>query len=144
MGKKLNEVPVHTIPEVAAYEEVEARYQKFREDNPEYFKFLDALEEELNQKLEAADKAVRAAKVSCGKFELYKYATKYNAEELFTALGRKKFLEVGGKIQTRTVYDVDKARIDQAIKNGDIRPAVAGRAIVTSPNYHKPKGISIP
>lgn len=141
MGKKekrLNDVPVESIPEVAAYQDAKARYDAFRAANPEFFQYLDALQEELNQKLQAADKTVRARNVSCGDFELYQFQTKYNAEELLQALGRDRFLQVGGTMTTQTVYGVESARVDAAIACGDIPAEVAERVRIKSPRFHKP------
>lgn len=133
-----NDTPVDQIPEVAAFQEVKARYDAFRASNPEFFNFLDALEEEFNQKLQAADKAVRSKNASCGDFHLYSYQTKYNPEELLQAMGREKFMQVGGTMTTQTVYGVDKARVDASITSGDIPAEVASKVRIKQPRYHKP------
>jgi hypothetical protein len=141
---KLNEVPVDQIPEVAAYQDVKARYEAFKTANPEFFRFLSELQEEMNQKLEAAEKSVRAKKVSCGDFELFQFKTTYDAEELLQALGRDRFLEVGGTMTTQTVYGVDKARVEASIASGGIAQDVAERVRTKSPSYHKPTKLEIP
>jgi len=133
-----NETPIEEIAEVAAYQAVKARYDAFKAANPDFFNHLDALQEELNTKLQAADKVVRARSVSCGDFALYQFQVKYNAEELLQAVGRDKFLQVGGEMSTQTVYGVEKKRVDAAIASGAIPPEVAARVRVTTPRYHKP------
>lgn len=136
--KRHNDTPVNEIPEVAAFQEVKARYDAFREGNPEFFQYLDSFEEELNQKLQAAEKATRAKKISCGDFHLYQFQMKYNAEELLQAVGRDKFLQVGGTMTTQTVYGVDKARVDASIASNDIPAETAERVRTQQPRYHKP------
>jgi len=146
MAKKdtrLNDTPTESVPEVAAYQEVRARYAAFRDANPEFFQYLDALQEEMNQKLQAADKAVRSREISCGDFELYQYQTKYVAEELLQAMGRDRFLQVGGTMTTQTVYGVEKARVEAAIKCGDIPANVAERVRIKSPRFHSPDPLVI-
>lgn len=140
---RINEVPSDALPEVAAYQEVKDRYRAFKAANPAFFEYLDKLQEELNQKLQAADKAVRARQVSCGEFELYQWQTTYNAEELLQAMGRDKFLQVGGTMTTQTVYGVDKARVDAAIAAQDIPPTVAERVRIRHPRFHKPDALGV-
>ena len=142
--ERLNPVPTEQIAEVASYQEVRERYNTFRQNNPVFFKHLDALQEELNQKLQDAEKAVRAKGVSCGDFELYQFHTKYNAEELLQAVGRDKFLQVGGEMTTKTVYSLDKARIDAAIASNEIPAAAVPRIRTKEPRYHIPEGLVIP
>ena len=140
---RLNDTPVEAVPEVAEYQEVRARYAAFRSANPEFFQYLDALQEELNQKMQAAEKVVRAREISCGDFELYQFQTKYSPEELLQALGRDKFLQVGGTMTTQTVYGVEKARLEAAIRCGDIPAEVAARVVIKSPRFHKPEPLVI-
>ena len=142
--KRYQDTPVNTIPEVAAFEDVRQRLAAFKEANKAFFDYLDALSEEYNQKLEAADKAVRARGVSCGEFELYQYNTKYNPELLYQYLGRDRFLEVGGKIIQQTVYDVDKGLVDAAIASKTIPENIAGEVRKKEARYHKPDKAVLP
>jgi len=141
--QRYNDKAVEEVPEVAAYQEVKTRYDAFRAANPEFFNFLDALEEELNTKLEDAEKATRAQNISCGDFQLYQFQMKYKAEELLQAVGRDKFLQVGGTVTTQTVYSVNKARVDAAIANGSIPADTAERIRVQAPRFHKPSKLVI-
>lgn len=142
--KAHNPVPVEQIPEVAAFAEVQARYRAYREANPEFFNYLDALAEEYNEKRQAADKAVRAREVTCGEFTLYQYQTKYDAEAAFSALGESEFLKAGGKVSTVTVHELDRARFDAAVANGQVPKEIAESVIKKSPRYKKPDPIDIP
>lgn len=142
--KRYNDVPISEIPEVAAYHDVKARYEAFRAANPEFFQYLDALQEEFNQKLQDANKVVRSKGISCGDFELYQYQTRYNAEELLQGVGRDRFLRVGGKETTQTIRSVDKARFQAACAAGEVPPEVAERVETKTPKYHAPDPIVVP
>lgn len=136
--------PVNQIPEVAKFEDVKERYRAFREANPEFFKYLDALTEEYNTSLQAAEQAVRSKQVSCGEFILYQYTTSYNAEAAFNALGPDGFLAAGGKISTVTVHELDKERFEAAVAGGAVPKDVADQVIKTSPRYKKAHPIQLP
>jgi hypothetical protein len=142
--KKYNEVVANEVPEVLHFQGVKAKYEAFRAANPDFFTYLDTLTEEYNTAWEAAEKAVRAKGVSCGDFVLYQYATKYKPYELFSAMGHDKFLAVGGVVSTRTIYDVDKTRVDSAIASGDIPPAVASQIRTQEARYKKPSKLELP
>lgn len=143
-GKKDNSMPVSEIPEVQAFEEVKRRLEAFKEANPEFFKFLSELSEEFNNKLEAATMATKSKQVSCGDFVLYQWATSYNAELLYQALGHEKFLSVGGMVKTVTDYSVDKARIQSSINSGVVPKDIAEAAVTKSPRFHKPDKLIVP
>lgn len=142
--KTHNPVPVETIPEVAAFQEVRGRFDAFRASNPEFFKYLDDISEEYNNKLQAADKAVRGLGVSCGDFILYQYQTRYDAEAAFNALGESDFLRAGGKVSTVTIHDLDKARFDAAVASGQIPKEIAEQVVKKSARYKKPDPIDVP
>lgn len=142
--KRLNEVPLTEIPEVAAFNEVQERYKAFRGSNPEFFKYLDQLAEEFNDKREAAEKATRSREVTCGDFHLYQFSTKYHPEALYQAMGHQRFLSLGGELHTQTIYQVDKARVEAAIKSGDIPKEVAEQVRTRDPRYHKPNKLELP
>jgi len=136
--------PASEVPEVQAWEDVKAKLTAFKDANPQFFQYLESLIEEYNIKLQAAEKAVRDRHISCGEFELYQFTTRYDANALFQALGHEKFLQVGGKVETRTIYDVDKARVDASIASHTISPEIAEQIRTKSPNYHKPDPARIP
>jgi hypothetical protein len=132
---------VEEIPAVAEYNEAKEMLQAFCEANENTFKYYDTLVENLNQKLEAADKIVKSEGVSCGDWELYQYATKYNAIALYEALGREQFLKVGGKLEKITNYAVDKVKIQSAIASKAISKEIADQVVSKNPMYHSPSRI---
>jgi len=139
-----NKVPVEQVPEVADFHAAKERLEAFRKQNPEFFTYLEELIDDYNTKLEAADKAARAKQVSCGDFKLDKFQRRYKPEELYQAVGREKFLELGGKISTKTQYECDKKRIDASIASGQIDEALASLVRVISPVFSTPKKVEVP
>ena len=141
---RLNETPVSEIPEVAAFVEVQERLKAFKETNKEFFDYLDTLSEEYNAKLHAASTVVRGKSVSCGPFDKFQTATKYDADELYSLLGRKKFLELGGKEELVKKYSLDKVRVEMYIKSGDIDEDVAKVVKKVSPRYRSIDEMKVP
>jgi hypothetical protein len=141
---RFNDMPMDEIPEVQKFQEVRERLQSFRDMNKDFFEYLDALAEEYNTKLEVADKAVRARRASCGDFHLYQMQKKYDAEMLYQSLGQTKFLEVGGIMSTRTVYELDKNRFSSALAANQIPKPLQEVAVKEEPRYHTPPKVNIP
>lgn len=142
MSQKAKKVPENQIPEVEHFLQVKERIENLKEAYPEVFEQLGQLAQDYNQALEAADKVVRAKKVSCGPFDLYQWQTRYNPEKLYEELGRDEFLKVGGTIKTITTYDVDKAKLEAHITSGVIASEVVEVVRDVSPRYKKPEKIS--
>lgn len=143
MSQKANRIPENQIPEVQHFLDIRDRVQRLKEAFPEVFEQLDQLAGEYNQALEAADKVVRGKKVSCGPFDLYQWATTYNAEKLHEELGREEFLKVGGQIKTIATYDIDKAKLEAHITSGAIPGEVVDAVRTVSPRFKKPEKINI-
>lgn len=134
-------VPIDDIPEVATFEESRASLEAFKYSHKRIFDEYDQLVQDFNTKLEAADKVVRAREVSCGSWELYQQQTQIDVDALYDALGREKFLAVGGKLQTVTNRGLDKTKFNSAITRGDIPEKVVQDVVKQSPRYHAPKQI---
>jgi len=132
------------VREVAEFQEAEERLKAFKEKNTRVFEQAEGLVAEYNQKLEAAEKAVRQRGISCGPFDLYQWQTTYDAKALYDAVGREKFIQMGGILSTQTVYDVDKGRVRSAVDSGQVPEDVVGVFVKNSPRYHKPDKISMP
>lgn len=142
--ERATEVEISEIPEVAAFVAVQNRLSKLRQEYPGLFDEIDDLAEQYNTTLEAADKAVRAKEVSCGPFTVRQYVTKYDANELFNAVGKEKFLALGGSVQTVHQYDIDKKLFDAAAAQGKVSKTVFEAVKTTSPTYNKQGKIFIP
>jgi hypothetical protein len=132
---KAQTADVSEIPEVQRYEAVCAEMQQARAANPAFFKWLDDWKERHNDAREAADKAVRSRQVSCGPFTILQWETRYNADELYQAVGPEKFLSLGGIISQTVKYECDKKRVDFAIEAKLIPPEVAEKVRKRSPKY---------
>jgi hypothetical protein len=113
----------------------------FKEAHKAIFETFGALAEKYNTAVENAEKVVRAKAVSCGPFDLYQFTVKYDAQKLHDEIGREDFLKVGGKIETSTIYTVDKATIEMSIARQAIPPEVAEAIVKNSPSYHKPEKV---
>jgi len=137
-----NPVDPNEIPEVAAYVESKEMLETFKANHAQVFTTYEQLAEDLNQKMNAADKIIRARGVSSSDWDLYQTQTKVDAEGLFNALGMDMFLQVGGKTTTKTVYSADKAKVEAAAARGDIPKSVADDVINESPRYHAPTPLS--
>lgn len=132
------------VQHVLEFVEVSKLLDEYKEQHAAVFDGFNTLAEEYNQKLEAAEKTCRSQNISCGPFELYQVSTSYDAKTLFEILGREKFILVGGKISTQTIYEVDKARIEVSIDQKAIAPELIDHFRNVSPKYHKPKKIELP
>jgi hypothetical protein len=143
MGQKTKQVPEDQIPAVKHLLEVKKKLDDLKEGYPEVFERLGELAQDYNQALEAAEKVVRGQQVSCGPFNLFQWRTTYDAEKLYEELGKDEFLKVGGKIQTVTTYDLDKAKLEAHITSGTIPNEVVDVVKKTTPSYKKPEKISV-
>lgn len=139
-----NKLSVKEVPEVQEFLDVEQELNSFREQHTDVFEKFDELAAEYNQKLEAADKVVRAKKVSCGPWDLYQEQLRYDAKILFESVGRERFINVGGTMETQTVYGVEKTRIEASIKQGLIPTDVTNQFRKVSARFHKPNKVDLP
>jgi hypothetical protein len=137
-----NEVPINSIPEVDALEQTKQRIKKFMEDNAQFFEWWKELAEEYNDRLQAAEKAVRARQVSCGDIELGSFQTKYDWDYMYERYGRDEFLERGGKLETVQVKSGDKKRVDLQIESGKIAKEDAEHIRKQSPKFTVPKPLN--
>lgn len=144
MAKMKDEVPQGDVPEVQEYVAAREALENFMDSHSEVFEEYRDMVEHSNDALERADKVVRGKNVSCGPWDKYQTQTKYDAQELYEAMGRDEFLRVGGKVTTKTIYDVDKAKVTASIERGAIPPEVAGEVKKVSPRYKTPKPIGLP
>lgn len=141
---RYNDVPVTEIPEVLNFESVKARYAKFKQDNPAFFQYMNQLQEEYNIALQAAEKAVKAKKVSCGDFHYYLRLDKIDEDMAYQIHGHEKFLALGGSVETVTVRKMDKTRYMSNVQSGVVTKEESSITVKTEPRYHKPEGMNVP
>jgi hypothetical protein len=134
-----NPVPESSIIEVMDYITVRDELLDFKKKHATLFGLYDELLAEYRQKLQAADKAVRSRGVSCADWVYYQEQTKYNAEALYTALGRENFLSVGGILETVTTYGLDKKKLEAAHAKKEVSDAVMDQVKTTIKKYHVPE-----
>ena len=139
MGK--NPISIHDVPEVAEYLAARSLLDELMGENPDIFQEFHDRCEQVNIKRQAADKAIREKKASCGPWDIGKEVTSYDATKLYEALGREKFLEVGGKLTTQSVYDLDKIKIGSSIKSNKIPEPVAEAITTVTPHFTSPEQI---
>lgn len=132
------------IPEVLEYIKAEIELRRFITSHQKVFDDFSQIVGAVNSARSQADKAVRAEDVSCGPWDRYQVQVSYDARALYEAMGREGFLEVGGKLNTTTTYDVDKAKVKAAIARGDISKSVAEVVRKETPKYHAPTDIELP
>jgi hypothetical protein len=135
---------LNEVPEVIEFLDAEDAVKAFREEHAEVFEQMAQLVDRYNTALQQADKACRGKEVTCGPFVLKHFATKYDAEKLFHAIGRDKFLQMGGKLDTQTVYDVDRGRLEACIAQNQLAKEVIDLVRKETPNYTEPKPLVVP
>lgn len=139
---EVSKKPPNEVREVMEFLEAMERLEQFRMQHATVFAEYERLAADYNQKLEAADKEVRAQQVTCGPFDLYQFATSYDAKVLYDLIGRDQFLRVGGSEKRETTYQIDKTKVEIAIQQNVIPKDVVDVFKKVSPRYHKPEKIS--
>lgn len=134
------------IPEVMEFLDAKAALEEFKAEHPKVFEELGHLVDRYNTTREQAEKAARAAEVKCGPFDAYQVTVKYDANALYNAIGRDLFLQVGGTISQKTVYDVDKGRLEAAITspNTKLTDEVVKSVRKETVVYHVPDPLVLP
>lgn len=133
------------IPEVASFLEADEQLQTFVDSHRKIFDQFSAYAENRNQLLEAAEKVVRARKVSCGPIVQFSEQIRYNWKAMFDFFGGDKdtFMNNGGKINRVTKYDGNREIPEVKIKTGEISEEDAEVFRTVSPRYKTPDKITI-
>lgn len=140
----INSKDITEIQEVREFISAQAALIEFKERNAPVFEQFEHLAESYNQRLEAAEKVCRTQGVSCGPFEMYQAQTKIDGHALHDSVGRENFVSIGGEINTKVEYKVDKARFEAAVAKGVIPQNVIDRVVSVSPRYHVPNKVEMP
>lgn len=141
---RYNDTDISQIPEVQDFIKTQAELDQLKLKHPEVFQTLAELQEEYNQRLDAAHKACRARGASCGPFEFYQQAESIDVDGLYDALGRNSFLAAGGEIKTITTKSIDKTKAKAAAQRGVIPPETLEAHTKIQQRYHKPSKIELP
>lgn len=131
------------VPEVKALLDLEQEITALKADYPDVFAQYKDLADRYNAALDAADKAVRARKVACGPFDNFTSAPNFDPEKMYEELGVDLFLRCGGSTKTKTLYEVDKHKVEAAIATGQIPVECAKEFRTIKRSWHKPKEIVV-
>ena len=141
--REAKHVDTDSVPELIAYERAKRELDDFKKKHSAVITELASLAEVHNATLEAADKVMRANYYTCAPFNLQHFTTKYDADQAFAELGRNGFLAVGGRIDTKEVYELDKDRFEAAASQGKIADTVMEKVRTETPTYKKPKPLAV-
>lgn len=138
---RINPVDEGAIPEVQEFIKAKEELDQFRQIHERIFQMYYDLLNQYNQKLQDADKKVRALGISCGDWEYYQEQKTYDAKVLYESLGREEFLQVGGTLKTVTEFGLDKNKLEAAFARGDIPPELIEQVRKVTKKYHAPKPV---
>ena len=131
------------VPTVIAFMQAELDLTEFKNKNAKVIVELEQYIDAYNTALEQAEKTVKALDASCGPFDRYLERTTVDAEKLYERLGRDQFLAIGGALNTKTEYSLDKKKALALVATGQLDPELAKETIITKGSFHTPKKLSI-
>lgn len=129
---------------VAEYEQAKAMLEQFKAQNAPLIEQLRQFLEHYNQTREKAEKAVRAAGVTCGDFDLYQQVNKVDGEKALSATGREKFIRVGGSVKTTVSAKIGIKQWDTALARGEIDAETYEECKKLENRYHVPESGALP
>lgn len=132
------------IPEVQAYEDAKAMYESFKAMNLPVVEKLREFLEHMNQTREAAEKAVRSAGVSCGEFDLYQQVDKVDGDNVLNAVGREKFIAIGGTVKQKNEAKIGVKQLKTALARGEITRELYDEVVKVENRYHVPGAGALP
>lgn len=135
-------VPISEIESVQKLADLKMEIDGLKAEHPDIFMTYADLVDRYNTVLEEAEKEVRSKAVSCGEFDNYSTSVKYDADKMFEELGEEMFLQSGGSMSTKTVYEVDPKKADAAIANGTVPEDCVDNFRNVRRNYRKPDKLS--
>lgn len=140
----LNPVEACDVPEIMHFEEEDRMLRQFEIKHQKFMEEYRARVAAWNAAREVADKAVRSAKVSCGKWERFSDETRFDYAAMYDTLGRERYLELGNSLSTVTNYGGDNDRMKGIIAKGEIAEDVAAGFTTVIGKYHSPKKAVLP
>ena len=130
-------------PEEQRFEDAQTKLENFKEEHPDIFRSLEVLIEEYNDARAALERLARERGDSVGPFKLLRSVQKIDAEKACDLLSPEEFEKVGGKIETRRVFEVDKYKFNQACAMGVIPLDVAREIVSVIHHFSKVKGFDV-
>lgn len=129
------EMPIEDVVEVMDYLDAKTELESFVERNKKVMQEYAALCEQYNTHLESADKKVRELNVSCGPFKQLSPQVKVDGEKLVNLIGREEFIKAGGKVATKTTYEMDKKTFEAAVAKNSIPSEVIDVVRTSTPKF---------
>lgn len=136
-------VAASKVQEVADLLTLEQEINALKADYPGVFSQYKDLVDRYNTALDAAENAVRAKKVSCGPFDNFTSSPVFDPEKMYEELGVELFLQCGGSTKKKTIYEVDKHKVEAAIATGAIPVECAKEFRTVKRSFHKPKELVV-
>jgi hypothetical protein len=135
---------ISEVPEVQEVQDIKLEIDALKGEHPEVFMRLAELIDRYNMAVDAAEKVIRGRGISCGPFQNISTTVKYDAEKMFDELGSEMFFEAGGKTEKKTVYSVDREKVETAINTGKIPEDCVAHFRTVSRSYKKPEKLVAP
>ncbi len=134
-----------SIREVDEFLEIEARIVRLRDAHPQVFEQFDALADEYNTSLKAVEKRLRPDGISAGPFQVTSTTTTYDADRLYEELDNDEdaFLALGGKIEKKVVYSLDKQVFEARVNANKVSKAVLDAVRAFTYRYKKPHALTV-
>lgn len=135
-----NSVNPQDIPEVAQYEHMKEVLNNFKNDpnNARVIGTYADIVESYNSAREAAEKAVRTARVKCGDFNLYQQVEKTDGEKVLNAVGREAFIRMGGSLKVKYEPKISVRQLKVALAKQEISQELYDEVVRVEDRYHVP------
>lgn len=141
----IESVPQAKIAEVKAFLKAKDAYDEWKALFAVPVRKLREIAGLYNPLLVNAEKAVRAAGVSCPPcFELFSHTPKFDAEVLYKSVGRQKFAALGGVLEPSEIRTIDRSRFLALVAMEKIDPELVDQVLTYGPRYHTPDPIVLP
>lgn len=101
------------------------KLEDFKNAHRSVFNSLEQLVDEYNEARASLERLAREKGTTVGPFRLLRSIQKVNAEKAYDLLTPEEFEKVGGRIETKRVYEIDKQKFNKAVALGSISKDVA-------------------
>lgn len=129
--------------EVNEYMQARDELERFLDAHEVFVEKLRAHVENVNAKLEAADKSVRSYGFSMGPFKVLRTINTIDAVKLYELVGTENFKKYGGSFEQVTKYTVNKETFYRFVAMGQISEQVLDEVVKHTPHYSTPKALNV-